>query len=49
MTRNVYGDRLGLLAQLEITWSDGIVETVATDADVADVDRSGDRCRLVQR
>jgi alpha-L-rhamnosidase len=32
MTRNVYGDRLGLLAQLEITWSDSSVETVATDA-----------------
>jgi alpha-L-rhamnosidase len=32
MQRSVYGDRLGLLAQLEITYSDGTVETVATDA-----------------
>jgi alpha-L-rhamnosidase len=32
MRRNVYGDRIGLLAQLEITYSDGTVETIATDA-----------------
>jgi alpha-L-rhamnosidase len=32
MRRNVYGDRLGLLAQLEITYSDDTVETVVTDA-----------------
>jgi alpha-L-rhamnosidase len=33
MLRNVYGDRLGLLAQLEVTYSDGHVETIATDAE----------------
>ena len=33
MLRNVYGDRLGLLAQLEITYADGTTETVATDAE----------------
>jgi alpha-L-rhamnosidase len=32
MRRNVYGDRLGLFAQLEITYSDGAVDTIATDA-----------------
>lgn len=31
MTRNVYGDRLGLLAQLEVTFSDGSVQTVCSD------------------
>jgi len=31
MRRNVYGDRLGLFAQLEVTYSDGHLETVATD------------------
>lgn len=31
MDRNVYGDRLGLLAQLEITYDDGSVEIVGTD------------------
>ena len=31
MHRNVYGSRLGLLAQLEVTYSDGHVETVGTD------------------
>src|SRR5262249_35689062 len=31
MHRNVYGDRLGLLAQLEVTYSDGTVEAIATD------------------
>jgi len=29
--RNLYGDRLGLLAQLEITYSDGAVETIVSD------------------
>ncbi len=29
--RNCYGDRLGLLAQLEITYSDGAVQRVVTD------------------
>ncbi|HSV85252.1 MAG TPA: glycoside hydrolase family 78 protein [Levilinea sp.] len=29
--RNIYGDCLGLLAQLEITYRDGTVETVVTD------------------
>ncbi len=29
--RAIYGDRLGLLAQLEVTWSDGSVLVVATD------------------
>ena len=33
MRRNVYGDRLGLLAQLEVTYSDGHVETVTTDTE----------------
>jgi alpha-L-rhamnosidase len=33
MRRNVYGDRLGLLAQLEVTWTDGTVTTVRTDQD----------------
>ncbi len=32
MMRNVYGDRIGLLAQLEISYSDGTTETIATDA-----------------
>jgi alpha-L-rhamnosidase len=32
MKRNVYGDRLGLLAQLEVTYSDGSTETVGSDA-----------------
>jgi alpha-L-rhamnosidase len=31
MARNVYGDRLGLLAQLEITFSDGSRRTVSSD------------------
>ncbi|MBK4347107.1 alpha-L-rhamnosidase [Lacisediminihabitans changchengi] len=31
-TRNLYGDRLGLLAQLEITYADGRRQTVGTDA-----------------
>ncbi|HEX5415136.1 MAG TPA: family 78 glycoside hydrolase catalytic domain, partial [Chloroflexota bacterium] len=30
--RNIYGDRLALLAQLEITYVDGTTEVVATDA-----------------
>ena len=38
MMRNVYGDRIGLLAQLEITYSDGTVETIATDATWRTVD-----------
>jgi alpha-L-rhamnosidase len=29
--RNIYGDRLGLLAQLEITYADGSVDRVVTD------------------
>ncbi len=33
MQHDVYGDRLGLLAQLEVTFSDGTVETIATDDD----------------
>jgi alpha-L-rhamnosidase len=32
MKRNAYGDRLGLFAQLEVTYSDGTTETIATDA-----------------
>jgi alpha-L-rhamnosidase len=32
MQRNVYGNRLGLLAQLEVTYSDGTVETIVTDS-----------------
>ena len=32
MKRNVYGDRLGLLAQLEVTYADGTSERVTTDA-----------------
>lgn len=32
MKRNVYGDRLGLLAQLEVTFSDGTEETFGTDS-----------------
>ena len=32
MKRNVYGDRLGLLAQLEVFFSDGTAKTVVTDA-----------------
>ena len=32
MKRNVYGDRLGLLAQLEVTYSDGSTETVESDS-----------------
>jgi alpha-L-rhamnosidase len=31
MRRNVYGDRIGLLAQLEVTWSGGTVTTIRTD------------------
>jgi alpha-L-rhamnosidase len=31
MKRDVYGDRLGLLAQLEVTYSDGTGETIGTD------------------
>lgn len=31
MKRDVYGDRLGLLAQLEISYSDGSTETIRTD------------------
>jgi alpha-L-rhamnosidase len=31
--RNIYGDRLGLLAQLEITYADGSVETIVTGED----------------
>jgi alpha-L-rhamnosidase len=31
MTRNVYGDRIGLLAQLELTYEDGTTDVVATD------------------
>ena len=30
---DVYGDRLGLLAQLEVGYSDGTEETVGTDRD----------------
>ena len=33
MKRDVYGDRLGLLAQLEVSYSDGTEETVGTDRD----------------
>ncbi len=33
MKRNVYGDRLGLLTQLEVTYSDGSGETIGTNAD----------------
>ncbi len=33
MRRNVYGDQLGLLAQLEITFSDGTTRLVGTGAD----------------
>src|SRR6185295_17607431 len=29
--RNIYGDRLALLAQLEITYVDGATETIITD------------------
>ncbi len=32
MLRNVYGERLGLLAQLEVTFSDGSVQTMCSDA-----------------
>ena len=32
-TRAIYGDRLAWLAQLEIRYPDGTVETIATDAD----------------
>jgi alpha-L-rhamnosidase len=31
MKRNVYGDRIGLLAQLELTYADGTTGVVATD------------------
>jgi alpha-L-rhamnosidase len=31
MKRNVYGDRLGLLAQLEVVFSDGTTQTVTSD------------------
>ncbi len=31
MLRNVYGDRLGLLAQLEITYADGTTDVIVTD------------------
>jgi alpha-L-rhamnosidase len=31
MLRNVYGDRYGLLAQLEVTYSDGTTDTFGTD------------------
>jgi len=31
MRRNVYGDRLGLLAQLEVRYEDGTMQTVMTD------------------
>jgi alpha-L-rhamnosidase len=31
MTRDVYGDRIGLLAQLELTYEDGTTGVVATD------------------
>ena len=37
MMRNVYGDRLGLLAQLEITYSDGTTEDDRHRRDVADL------------
>ena len=30
--RNIYGDRLGLLAQIEVTYKDGRTETIASDA-----------------
>ena len=33
MKRDVYGDRLGLLAQLEVGYSDGTEETIGTDRD----------------
>jgi alpha-L-rhamnosidase len=33
MRRNVYGDRIGLLAQLEITYADGTTQTVTTGPD----------------
>ena len=32
MTRDFYGDRLGLLAQLEVEFSDGSVQTLVTDS-----------------
>jgi alpha-L-rhamnosidase len=32
MKRNVYGDRLGLLAQLEISYADGATHTISTDS-----------------
>src|SRR3990172_5342024 len=31
--RNVYGDRMALLAQLEITYADGTTDVIATAAD----------------
>jgi len=33
MKRDVYGDRLGLLAQLDVDYSDGTEETIGTDRD----------------
>jgi alpha-L-rhamnosidase len=33
MKRNVYGDQLGLLAQLEVTYAGGTVETIVTDSE----------------
>jgi alpha-L-rhamnosidase len=30
--RNIYGDRLGLLAQIEVTYKDGHAETIVSDA-----------------
>jgi alpha-L-rhamnosidase len=32
--RNIYGDRLALLAQLEITYADGTTERIVTEAGI---------------
>ena len=47
--RNRYGDRLGLLAQLEMTLEDGTTSIIATDGVVAGVDRRDPLRRPVRR
>ncbi len=49
MLRDVYGDRLGLLAQLEVTYSDGSTETFGTGANWIDVRRADPERRSLQR
>ena len=49
LQRNRYGDRLGLLCQLEITHADGTTTVVVSDDTWRSVDRTDPRSRAVRR